>query len=81
MYMSLKPNKHKRISFNTTTMASLGFIGPPPLKFSSSQIVLVTFSLFDVQVLSKTSIWYFDVTLLVSQQFTRRDLKPIVFLA
>ena len=29
MYMNLKPNKHKRISFNTTTMASLGFIGPP----------------------------------------------------
>ena len=32
--MNLKPNKHKRISFNTTTMTSLGFIGPP-LKFSS----------------------------------------------
>ena len=30
MYMNLKPNKHKRISFNTMTMASLGFI-PPPL--------------------------------------------------
>ena len=30
MYMNLKPNKHKRISFNTTTMASLGFIAPPP---------------------------------------------------
>ena len=29
MYMNLKPNKHKRISFNTTTMASLGFIAPP----------------------------------------------------
>ena len=28
MYMNLKPNKHKRISFNTTTMTSLGFIGP-----------------------------------------------------
>ena len=27
--MSLKPNKDKRISFNTTTMASLGFIDPP----------------------------------------------------
>ena len=35
--MNLKPNKHKRISFNTTTMASLGFI-TPPLKFSSPQI-------------------------------------------
>ena len=30
MYMNLKPNKHKRISFNTTTM-TLGFIAP--LKF------------------------------------------------
>ena len=29
MYMNLKPNQHKRISFNTTTMTSLGFIGPP----------------------------------------------------
>ena len=35
MYMNLKPNQHKRISFNTTTITSLGFIGPPPLKFSS----------------------------------------------
>ena len=32
--MNLKPNKHKRISFNTTSMASLGFIAAP-LKFSS----------------------------------------------
>ena len=38
MYMNLKPNKHKRISFNTTTMASLEFKGPLPLKFSSPQI-------------------------------------------
>ena len=29
MYMNLKPNKHKRISFNTTIMTSLGFIRPP----------------------------------------------------
>ena len=29
MYMNLKPNKHKKISFNTTPMASLGFIGAP----------------------------------------------------
>ena len=29
MYMNLKPNKHKIISFNTTTMASLGFIDAP----------------------------------------------------
>ena len=62
-------------------MASLGFIGPSSLKFSSSQIVLVTLSLFDVQLLSKKSIWYFDVILLVSQQFARTDLKPVVFLA
>ena len=32
MHMNLKLNKHKRISFNTTSMASLGFIGT--LKFS-----------------------------------------------
>ena len=32
MYMNLKPNKHKIISLNTTTMTSLGFIivGTPP---------------------------------------------------
>ena len=30
MYMNLKPNQHKRISFNTTTMTSLGFKVPPP---------------------------------------------------
>ena len=30
MYMNLKPNKHKMISFNTTTVTSLGFIAPPP---------------------------------------------------
>ena len=45
MYMNLKPNKHKRISFNTMTMALLGFISPPPpppkilgpsIKFSSA---------------------------------------------
>ena len=34
MYMNVKPTQHKIISFNTTTMTSLGFIGPPP-KFSS----------------------------------------------
>ena len=26
MYMNVKPNKHKIIFFNTTTMTSLGFI-------------------------------------------------------
>ena len=33
MHMNLKPNKHRIISFNTTIMASLGFIivvTPPP---------------------------------------------------
>ena len=30
MYMNLKPNQHKRISFNTTTMTSLGVHSPPP---------------------------------------------------
>ena len=30
MYMNLKANKHKRISFNTTARTSLGFIVPPP---------------------------------------------------
>ena len=32
MYMNLKPNKHKIISFNTKTMTPLRFIivGPPP---------------------------------------------------
>ena len=37
MYMNLKPNQHKRISFSITTMTSLGFAGPlkilgPPKK-------------------------------------------------
>ena len=31
MYMNLKTNQHKRIVFNTTTMISLGFIGPPKM--------------------------------------------------
>ena len=42
MYMNLKPNKHKRIYFNITTMASLGFIAAPkilgpPLNLASPQ--------------------------------------------
>ena len=32
MYMNLKPIQHKIISFNTTTMTSLGFIGPPKIQ-------------------------------------------------
>ena len=35
MYMNLTPSKHKRIFFNTTTMESLEFIGPPPKNFRS----------------------------------------------
>ena len=31
MHMILKRNKHKRISFNTSTMPSLGLIGPPKI--------------------------------------------------
>ena len=31
MYMNLKPNQHKIISFNTTTMISLGFIARPKI--------------------------------------------------
>ena len=44
MYMNLKPNQHKRMSFNTTTMTSLGFIAPhpkilaPPLNLAPPQI-------------------------------------------
>ena len=41
MYMNLKPNKKKRISFNKTNMTSLGFICPlkivgPPLNLDPS---------------------------------------------
>ena len=32
MYMNLKSNQHKRISFNTTTMTSLGLTGPLALR-------------------------------------------------
>ena len=43
MHMNLKPNQHERIPFNTTTMTSLGFIGPPkilgpPLNLAPPQI-------------------------------------------
>ena len=39
MYMNLKPKKHKIISFNTTTMTSLGFIivENPPLPLFKSE--------------------------------------------
>ena len=46
--MNLKLNKHKRILFNTTTMASLGFIDPlppkilgPPLNLTPSKFNLL----------------------------------------
>ena len=36
MYMNIKPNKHKRISFKIATMTSLGFTVPPPSNFRST---------------------------------------------
>ena len=36
MYMNIKPNKHKRISFKIMTMTSLGFTVPPPSNFRST---------------------------------------------
>ena len=33
-----------------------------------------------LQVLFKKLIWHFDVTWLISQQFTCRDIKPVAFL-
>ena len=43
MHMNLKPNKHNRTSFNTTTMESLEFIAPTkvlglPLNLAPPQI-------------------------------------------
>ena len=35
MFMNLKPNQHKRISFNTTTMNDIIGVHRSPLKFSS----------------------------------------------
>ena len=51
MFMNLKPNKHKRIPFNTATMTLLGFIPWPipkilvfPLNLAPPQILtLLTF--------------------------------------
>ena len=43
-------------------------------------MVLLTFSVFDLQVLSKKSFWHFDVTSSIFQQVTRRDLKLVAFL-
>ena len=36
MYMNLKPNKHKIISFNTKTLTSLRFIIAAPLLIKGS---------------------------------------------
>ena len=43
---------------------------------------MFTFSVLDLflQVLSKKAIWHFDVTWLISQQFSRRDSKSVAFL-
>ena len=43
-------------------------------------MVVFTFFVFDMQVLSKKFIWYFDVAWLISLQFTRRVVKPVAFL-
>ena len=45
-------------------------------------IMMFTFSVLDffASFFSKKSIWHFDVTLLISQQFTHRDLKSEAFL-
>ena len=55
MYTNLKPNKHKRISFNIMTMVSLGFIGPPlnlaPPKFNFSLRFPPPPNNFDLKVL------------------------------
>ena len=43
---------------------------------------MFTFSILDYFFASfvQKSIWHFDVTWLISQQFSRRDLKPVTFL-
>ena len=47
-----------------------------------NSLVIFFFSVLDLflQVLSKNSIWHFDIIWLISQQFTRRDLTPVAFL-
>ena len=44
-------------------------------------MVIFTFSVLNLflQVLPERFIWHFDITWLVFQQFTRRDLKPAAF--
>ena len=46
MYMNLKPNQHKRISFNTTTMTSLGVHSPPPLNLAPPLNVIFCSEIF-----------------------------------
>ena len=47
MYMDLKPNQQKRISFNITTMTSLGLIGPPKIGGAATMIVFYVCASFD----------------------------------
>ena len=42
-------------------------------------MVVFTFTPFSTSLISEIC-WHFDVTWLISQQFTRRDLKPVAFL-
>ena len=59
MYVNLKPNKH-RISFNTTTMASLGFIGPPKILGPLLNLALSKFN-FLLRSSSIILVWNFYV--------------------
>ena len=45
-------------------------------------MVIFTLSILDLfcKFYSKKTIWHFDITLLVFQQFTRSDFKPVGFL-
>ena len=45
-----------------------------------NSMVLFNFSVFELQVLSKKSIWHFDITWLITQWFTCRDLSYWLFL-
>ena len=74
MYMNLKPNKHKRTSFNTTTMTSLWFIaapaphyfglkflGPPLLKFFFGGGVLLPCNIILINAIISTCLFYIIV--------------------
>ena len=45
----------------------------------NGDVYLSVLDLFSVSF-SKKCIWYFDITWLISQQFNRRDLRPMTFL-